>query len=130
MPPHGFVQVTTTYGEMLIQLGDVMNGLVHMEKAVPVAPANPFTARAYYWRAIMARNKGDTAGVVTNANLIRRCFGTFPGLFWEKSLDARATVLLGEAVPKKDNSAHERRYTDEYLAAQASGIEQDATMLR
>jgi tetratricopeptide (TPR) repeat protein len=129
-PPHGFVQVATTYGEMLIRRGDVRSGLVQMEKAVPVAPASTYTARAYYWRAIVARNKGNSADVVTNANLIRRCFGTFPGLFWEKSLDARATVLLGGAVGKKENPAQERRYTDGYLAAQASAIEEDATLLR
>lgn len=129
-PPHGFVQVATTYGEMLIRRGELRTGLAQMEKAVPVAPASTFTARAYYWRAIVARNKGDSAGVVTNANLIRRCFGTFPGLYWEKSLDARAIVLLGDAVGKKENPAHEHRYTEAYLAAEANAIDEDATLLR
>lgn len=129
-PPHGFVQVATTYGEILIRRGDIKNGLVHMEKAVPVAPASPFTARAYYWRAIVAKNRGDNATVASNANLIRRCFGTPPGLFWERNLDARAMVLLGEAVQKNANPAHEHRYTNENLASQASEIEQDTKLLR
>jgi tetratricopeptide (TPR) repeat protein len=129
-PPHGFVQVATTYGEILIRRGEIRNGLIQMEKAIPVAPANPSTARAYYWRAIAAKNRGDKVGVVTNANLIRRCFGTPPGLYWERNLDARATVLLGEAVRKNENPSHERRYTDENLTAQATEIEEDATLLR
>ncbi len=128
-PAHGVAQIATTYGEILVRRGDVKKGILYFEKAIPASPVNRVTANAYYWRALAARNKGDKPGVLENARMIRRCFGTRPALYWELALDSRAILLMGEVGKTGDQTA-ENRYTADYLVSQAEALEGDATQLR
>lgn len=127
-PAQGMAQIATTFGEILVRRGEVKKGILYFEKAIPASPLNRLTAKAYYWRALAARNRGDKPGVLDNARMIRRCFGSKPALYWELALDSRACLLTGEVG--KANQVAENRYAEDYLTIQADALEVDASLLR
>ncbi len=127
-PPRGVGYVASCHGEILIQRGRFKDGIKQLERAIPAAPTHPTTGPAYYWKALIARKRGQTQQVIRLAESTRKCFHPKPALYWEWALDARAILLIKEAT-RQSTHPDESRYTADYMGAQSQALADDQALL-
>jgi tetratricopeptide (TPR) repeat protein len=128
VPPLGIAYLATVYGESLVRRGRFADGMKQLGRAIETLPTHEATSTGYYWAALDARKKKDSAQMVIQASALRRCFGGKPGLDRQWALDARAVLLLAEAGVSR-TSAEPARYTEDFMLTQTAAILADSELI-
>lgn len=117
-PPQGVARLATQLALMELRLRRIEEAFNHFDLVVKVAPKHVMAAYAYYWNAIRCWSVGDISGAERIAANIKFCLGPNPGLFWQKSLRTRGTMLENRldihAIAASSEYGHLETLQEEY----------------
>lgn len=95
-PDEGWIWVGIEAGRWLLNRNRTGQALILFDEAVQRAPAHPFSALAWYWKALQAHKEGDLEKRNQYGRALRQAQGLSIGLLEEWEFDARALLLLAD----------------------------------
>jgi hypothetical protein len=125
-PPNGLVTVGIPHALSLLQRSSREEAFSWLDWLAGQAPTHVLCAYAYYWQALRAWHRNDTAAVKVALDALHLCLGSSFTLGWMNDLDARSRMLEGVS---SEQLASQSAYTAEYLLQQWQSMEQDRAQL-
>ena len=123
-PPEGLPPLGIPLARRLVKDNRAEEGLALYERLTRLAPNHSLCAEAWYWLALIAYREDRKDRSKEFATRIRAVQGMRIGLFFEKSLDAKALLLLSDLDPSQVE-LQATDYTLDYLELQLKALTAD-----